>query len=56
MEHNGASQLLKWEWASWDRLGVWLEPSAGRDKKGGKRRTDRLITSGFRAAECLSGN
>lgn len=24
-------QSHKWEWASWDRLGVWLEPSAGRN-------------------------
>lgn len=26
-------RLLKWEWASWDRLGVWLEPSAGHKKR-----------------------
>ncbi|KAK9536760.1 hypothetical protein VZT92_006522 [Zoarces viviparus] len=45
MERPEAAQLREWEWASWDRLGVWLEPSAGRDKAHdeGKRRTDRLL-------------
>lgn len=30
---HARARLLKWEWASWDRLGVWLEPSVGHKKR-----------------------